>query len=116
MSVRTYNSYGDITVTEEAVAQVAGKITEECYGVVEKVSCSFLSSVKEFFKRNYKSRGVKVVVANGRIIIDLFVILKFGPPIQAVADSLRCSIKYGVENFTGMVVSKVNIHVIGIKL
>jgi uncharacterized alkaline shock family protein YloU len=116
MSVRTSNAYGDIAITNEAVAQLAGKITEECYGVVEKVSSRLSDSILELFKKNNESRGVKVSIVNDRIHIDLYVILKFGMSISAVAESLRNSVKYSIENFTGMVVGKVNINVIGIKL
>lgn len=116
MSVRTVNAYGDISITDETVAQIAGKITEECYGVVETVSRRFTDSIADLFHKDSKSRGVKISTVNDRIYIDLFVVLKFGTNIQAVADSIRSTVKYGVENFTGMVVSKVNINVIGMKL
>lgn len=115
MSVRTSNAYGDISITDEAVAQIAGKITEECYGVVETVSRRFVDSISELFRKN-KGRGVRISTVNDRINIDLYVYLKFGTNIQAVADSLRSTVKYGVENFTGMVVSKININVVGMKL
>lgn len=35
MSVNTANAYGRITVTEEAIAQVAGFTALECYGIVD---------------------------------------------------------------------------------
>ena len=38
MSVRTSNAYGRITITEEAIAQIAGCSALECYGVVELVT------------------------------------------------------------------------------
>jgi uncharacterized alkaline shock family protein YloU len=116
MSVRTSNAYGDIAITNEAVAQLAGKITEECYGIVERVSRRLTDSVLELFKKNDEGRGVRVSIVKDRIRIDLYVVLKFGMSISAVAESLRKSVKYSVENFTGMVVERVNISVVGIKL
>ncbi|MBQ5930017.1 MAG: Asp23/Gls24 family envelope stress response protein, partial [Clostridia bacterium] len=35
---------------------------------------------------------------------------------SAVADSLKEAVKYKVEAFTGMIVSTVNVNVIGVKL
>ena len=49
-------------------------------------------------------------------LLVVFVILKFGLSIEAVSESLRSTIKYGVENFTGMVVNTVNVHVVGIRI
>jgi len=84
--------------------------------VVARVSPRFVDSIIGLFKRDNKSRGVCITTVNDRIYINLYVTLKFGPPLQAVAESLRNTVKYGIEEFTGMVVSKVNINVIGVKL
>ena len=57
------------------------------------------------------------VTTNGdRIYIDVYVIIKFGVSINAVAESLKESVKYRVEKFTGMIVDTVNVNVIGVKL
>ncbi len=44
MSVNTANAYGRITITEEAIAQVAGNTALECYGIVDLVSKRFSDS------------------------------------------------------------------------
>ena len=36
--------------------------------------------------------------------------------ISAVAESLRKAVKYSVENFTGMLVDAVNVHVVGVRV
>ena len=51
-----------------------------------------------------------------QIYIDVYVIIKFGVSINAVAESLKESVKYRVEKFTGMIVDTVNVNVIGVKL
>ena len=56
-------------------------------------------------------------MTNGdRIFIDLYVIIKYGVSIDAVATSLKKAVKYDVENFTGMVVDTVNVNVMGVKV
>ncbi len=62
--------------------------------------------------------GVIVSVhTNGdRIFIDLYVIIKYGLSIEAVAQSLKKAVKYRVEHFSGMVVDTINVHVVGIKV
>ena len=44
------------------------------------------------------------------------IILKYGVSINAVAESVRRSVKYNVEQFTGMIVDAVNINVVGVKV
>lgn len=116
MAVKTVNSYGTISITENAIAGVAGNAALECYGVVDLVSKKFSDYVAELFSKEQPSKGVKVVAVGDRIFIDLFVILKYGVSITAVADSLKSTIKYRVEKFTGMIVDTVNVHVLGVRL
>ena len=40
----------------------------------------------------------------------------YGVSINAVAESLKESVKYKVEKFTGMIVDTVNVNIIGVKL
>lgn len=116
MSVKTANAYGRITITDEAIAQIAGVTALECYGIVDLVSKRLSDSLSDLFKRKKYSKGVKVLTSGDRILIDLYVILKYGVSIDAVAQSLKKSVKYGVEKFTGMVVDTVNVNVIGVRV
>ncbi len=116
MSVNTANAYGKITVTEEAVAQVAGSSALDCYGVVDLVSKKLSDSVLDLFRKESTSKGVRVLTNGDRIFIDLYVILKYGVSISAVGDSLKKAVKYNVERFTGMVVDTININVVGIRI
>ncbi|HEY8424094.1 MAG TPA: Asp23/Gls24 family envelope stress response protein [Clostridia bacterium] len=116
MSVHTTNAYGKISVTEEAIAQVAGYTALDCYGVVDLVSKRLSDHIAELFKRHSVSKGVKVITNGDRIFIDLYVILKYGVSIEAVAESIKKSVKYNVEKFTGMVVDSLNVNVVGVKV
>ena len=61
-------------------------------------------------------KGIKVTTYGNRIYIDVYVIVKYGVSINAVAESLKEAVKYKVERFTGMIVNTVNVNVIGVKL
>ena len=115
MSLHTSNSYGDITITDDAVACVAGRLAMDCYGVVDKIPRNFSDSCADVFKKNSLGRGVKVITKDNRIYVDMYVVLSFGLNISAVASSLKSTIKYALERFTGMIVDTVNVHVVGIK-
>jgi len=116
MSVYTTNAYGRITITDDAIAQVAGFAALECYGVVDLVSKRLSDNIAELFRRHPISRGVRVAANGDRIFVDLYVILKYGVSIEAVADSLKKTVRYGVESFTGMLVNSVNVNVVGIRV
>ena len=116
MSVNTSNSYGKIFITDEAIEAVASKVSLECYGVVDLVAKKFSDNLHELFKKKIKNKGVKVLTVDNKIYIDLYVILKYGVSINAVAESLKSSIKYSVEKFTGMIVDSVNVNVLGVRV
>ena len=116
MSVNTSNAYGKISISDLAIAKVASHTAMEGYSIVEMVSRRFTDSLSELLKKDSGGRGVKVTTSGNRIYIDLYVVIKYGVSINAVAESLKESVKYRVEKFTGMIVDTVNVNVIGVKL
>ena len=116
MSVNTSNVYGKISMSDSAIAKVAKNAALECYGIVDTVSRRITESLTELIKKQPDCRGIKVVTDGDRIFIDLNVIVKYGVSINAVAESLKESVKYKVERFTGMIVDTVNVNIVGVKL
>lgn len=116
MSVNTSNVYGKISISDAAIAKVAKNAALECYGIVSTVSRRFSDSLSELLKKQPGGKGIKVVTSGDRIFIDVYVIIKYGVSINAVAESLKEVIKYKLEKFTGMIVDTVNVNIIGVKL
>ena len=116
MSVTTNNAYGKISISDLAIAKVASHTAIESYGIVEMVSRRFTDSLALLVKKNVGGKGIKVTTSGNRIYIDVYVIMKYGVSIIAVAESLKEAIKYKVEAFTGMIVDTVNVNVLGVKL
>ena len=116
MSVSTNNAYGKISISDLAIAKVASHTAMESYGIVEMVARRFTDGLSTLFKKESGGKGIKVTTSGNRIYVDVYVIMKYGVSINAVAESLKEAIKYTVEGFTGMIVDTVNVHVIGVKL
>ena len=116
MSVNTNNAYGKISISDLAIAKVASHTALESYGIMEMVSRRFTDSLSALLNKESGGRGIKVTTSGNRIYIDVYVIIKYGVSISAVAESLKEAIKYKVEAFTGMIVDTVNVNVIGVKL
>ena len=116
MSVNTSNAYGKISISDLAIAKVASHTAMESYGIVEMVSRRFTDSLATLLKKDGGGKGIKVTTYGNRIGVDVYVIMKYGVSITAVAESLKEAIKYKVEAFTGMIVDTINVNVIGVKL
>ncbi len=116
MAVKTSNKYGRISTNDEAIALVAGYSALDCYGVHELVSRKLTDSIAELFNKQPYGSGVKVTTDDNKIYIDIYAVLKYGVNVNAVTESLKNTVSYNVENFTGMIVKSVNVNIIGIKV
>lgn len=116
MALTTTNIYGNINISDQAVAIIVSRITLDCYGIVELASRRLSDSIMILFNKEPLGKGVKIVTMDNRIFVELYVILKDGVNREAVIESLRSSVQYNVEHLTGMRVKSVIIHVVGVKL
>ena len=76
MALSTFNRYGNINISDNAVAVVVSRVALDCYGVVELVSRRLSDSIMMLFNREPLGKGVKIVTMDNRIFVDLYVILK----------------------------------------
>ncbi len=115
MSVSTSNANGKFSISDLAIAKVASQAAVESYGIVDTVSHRFTDALAELLKRDAGGKGVKIITSGNRIFIDVYVLIKYGVSIEAVAEALKESVKYKVEHFTGMIVDTVNVNIVGLK-
>lgn len=116
MPAKTKTEYGEINVSEEVLASIAGLATIECYGLVGMASKSAKDGFVELLKRENLSKGVKVTAVDEELTIDLYIIVEFGTRISTVADNIMSKVKYSVEKLTGLKVKSVNINVQGVRV
>lgn len=104
---------GEMLITDEVVAIVAGMAAVEVEGV-SGMSGGFAGGIVEAFGRKNLSKGVKVETLEEETSIDLYVIVKYGYRIPDLAWRIQEKVKESVESMTGITVSTVNIHVQGV--
>ncbi len=107
---------GNISVDTEAIAEVAGTEAMECFGVVGMASYSVRDGLVRLLKWESITHGISVAVNNNKVALDFHVIIAYGVSIKAVADNLISNVKYKVEEFTGLEVTKINIFVEGVRV
>jgi uncharacterized alkaline shock family protein YloU len=111
------NEFGQIVVSEETIATVAGIAALECYGLVGMCSRSRLKdNFVELLGMENLSRGVEVSLNDDKVIIDLFIIVSYGTKISEVAQNVMETVKYAVENLIGLKVDQVNVNVQGVRV
>ncbi|MCI8976394.1 Asp23/Gls24 family envelope stress response protein [bacterium 1xD8-48] len=107
---------GNIVIDNEVIAQYAGSIAMECFGVVGMAGINVRDGLVKLLKMESMTRGINVSIKNNKLTINFHVIVSYGVSILAVTDNLISNVKYKVEEFTGIEVEKINIFVEGVRV
>lgn len=108
---------GKITIDNEVIAQYAGSVAVECFGIVGMAAVSMKDGLTHLLKKESITRGISVAVnENHKLVLDFHVIVAYGVSILAVADNLIDNVKYKVEEFTGLEIDKINIYIDGVRV
>ena len=110
------NDNGSITIVEDVITTVAGYAALECIGIVAMASKKASDGLVELLGRENLKRGVRVSLEENAATIDLYIIVEYGVSIAAVAKTVVETVKYRVENVTGVTVNQVNVYVEGIRV
>ena len=116
MKGRINNKLGEIQISSDVIAMYAGMTAVECFGIVGMAAVSMKDGLVRLLKRDSLERGLSVKIEDNKITIDFHVIVAYGVSISTVADNLIESVKYKVEEFTGMKVEKISIYVEGVRV
>ena len=107
---------GNIVIDNEVIAQYAGSVAVECFGIVGMAGISMKDGLVNLLKMDRLTRGINVSLNNNKRTLDFHVIVSYGVSILAVADNLIANVKYKVEEFTGIKIEKINIYVDGVRV
>ena len=110
------NENGDIIIDNEVVAQCAGLTAVECIGVVGMTTISVKDGLVKLLRGDSVSKGVNVTIEDNEIFVDFHIIVAYGVCISVVADNLMNTVKYKLEEITGLTVSRINIYVEGVRV
>ena len=107
---------GNISIDSEVIAQYAGSVAMECFGIVGMAGVNVKDGLVKLLKMDSMTRGIKVSLHNNKLILSFHVIVSYGVSILAVSDNLISNVKYKVEEFTGIGIEKINIFVEGVRV
>jgi uncharacterized alkaline shock family protein YloU len=116
MKGRMNNSFGEVLIDSEVIANYAGSTAVECFGIVGMAAVNVKDGLVKLLKKESLTHGISVDIVDNNLILDFHVIVAYGVSISTVADNLISNVKYKVEEFTGMEVDKINIFVEGVRV
>lgn len=106
---------GDVKISSDVVSAISSIATTEIKGIAG-VAQNISGGIAELLGKKNLSKGIKVEIAEGIATIDAFIIVQYGAIIPDIASQLQEKIKTNVENMTGIMVEKVNVHVQGVNI
>jgi len=109
------NEFGTIRIADEVVSTVAGLAAADVEGVASMSGGWSTDLVEKLGKKSY-GKGIKVEVIDEETKIDIFIVVEFGYQIPDVAENVQKEVKMAVETMTGLSVTAVNVHIVGVSM
>jgi uncharacterized alkaline shock family protein YloU len=102
---------GKVEISPRAIATIAGRAVAQCYGVVGVANRRIRFGRVELAPPGEYARGVDVRFMDGRIVVDVYVVLEYGLRISEVAQSAMATVRFAVESVLGARFVQVNVNV-----
>lgn len=106
---------GEVQIADEVVAIIAGLAATEVEGVASMAGNITNELVGKLGMKNL-SKGVKVVLIENVVTVDLALNLQFGYNIPSTSEKVQERVKTAIENMTGLQVADVNVRVAGVEM
>lgn len=117
MSIELQTKHGQIEISIDVIATIAGGAAVDCYGIVGMASKNQLKDgISEILRRENFSKGVIVRQEDDQVHIDMYIIVSYGTKISEVANNVQSKVKYTLDKTVGLAVNSVNIFVQGVRV
>lgn len=117
MSISKSTQYGNINISIDAIASLAGGVVTECYGVVGMASQKFVKDgIAELLKKENYTKGVVVTNKEDVLELDLYIIVSHGVKISEVVREVQERVKYTLEKSLELDFNAVNVYVQDVKV
>lgn len=107
---------GRVIIDEEVIKTYAGSVAVGCFGIVGMAAVNMKDGLVHLLKKDYLNRGIEVFYESNRMTINFHVIVAYGVNINAISETLISTVKYQVEEFTGLTIDRINIYVEGVRV
>ncbi|YCI78551.1 Asp23/Gls24 family envelope stress response protein [Bacillus sp. R1-10] len=117
MSIELQTKYGQIDISNDVIATVAGGAAVDCYGIIGMASKKqFKDGIAEILRKENFTKGVVVRQEEEEVHIDMYIIVSYGTKISEVAHNVQSKVKYTLDKTVGLAVDSVNIFVQGVRV
>ena len=109
------DAMGDVRVSEEVVAIIAGLAATEVEGVSSMAGNITNEIVSKLGIKNL-SKGIAVEVLDDEIKVDVALNIDYGYSIPEVSEKVQEKVKSAIENMTGLNVAIINVRIASVDM
>ena len=106
---------GTLKVSNDCIADLAGYAAMECYGVVGMALTDQEEGVTRLLPIQRLSRGVDVSAEEGRVVVDLHVVVEQGVNMAVISSNLVSSVKFILARIAELEDVDVRVHIEGMR-
>lgn len=107
--------FGEVKIADDVVSSIAGLAAAEVEGVAS-LAGNITSELAGKFGAKNLSKGVKIAMIDHEVMADLNIVMKYGFSIPKTSAAIQERVKAAIENMTGLLVSEINIRVVGVEM
>lgn len=116
MTIDKSTPYGDINISTEAIASIAGNAATECYGVVGLSSKSSIrENIAELLKSDSYAKGIHVVKIKEVYEVNVYIVVAYGLKITEIVSEVQKKVKYVLEKTFDLNFKAINVYVQSLK-
>jgi uncharacterized alkaline shock family protein YloU len=104
---------GSVNISEEVISILAATAAIETEGVAG-LSASSGKELHERLGRKNISKGVHLKTDEQSVVVDIYIMIKFGNSITELSQKVQDNVKNAIESASGLEVLAVNVHVCGV--
>ncbi len=116
MVLKTSSDLGEVTIANGVIAEIAGAVATNCYGVVGMASRNKKDGIVNLLRPDSMARGISIDVEDDGVVVEIHLIVEYGVNINAVCKSIVNRVRYTIENTVGIKTNKVNVRVEGVRV
>ena len=107
---------GTLKVSNDVIADLAGYAALECYGVVGMAEIDGQTGVVRLLPSYRLRKGIDVTAVDGKVNLDLHVIVEQGVNMSSVVNNLTSSVRFILKQIAELADVDVKIHIEGLRV
>lgn len=106
---------GSLRISHDVIATIASCATAEIEGVASLAPYArSINTLKRVLFKSQVTDSISVELRDDVAVIGVYINLRYGARIPAVAERVQHAVKEAVQTMTGLTVQKVNVYVVGV--